>query len=82
MGRPRKSFLTDDLGEVTPQAHHAATLVQRDHERKSNKPAIIEETVEMVISSFNRRKYVKVCRMENGNTYRFPISKAEFEAKK
>lgn len=82
VGRPRKNFFKNGPEDVLPQAQHTAQLLQKEQARKSNKPGILEERVEMVVSAFNRRKYVKIMRMDNGNVYRVPISKAEFDAKK
>ena len=81
MAGKRKSFLTDDAGEVNPRHHHTAQLIEQSEQRKANKPAVVAESVEMRVSSFNRRKYVRVMRLANGTTYCTPISKTEFEQK-
>lgn len=79
MGRPRKSFLSDDNNDVNPMHHHQAELVAKDAERRANKPKIISESFEMVVSSFGRRKYIKVSRLENGSVYRTAASKKEYD---
>lgn len=79
MGRPRKSFLSDDNNDVNPMHHHQAELVTKEAERKANKPKIISESYEMIISSFGKRKYVKVSRLENGSVYRTSASKQDYD---
>lgn len=75
MGRPKKNPEED----TSPRYKNLVKQAEEERTRKATKPGVVSRHGEMVVSSFNRRKYREVIRLENGNVWRRAISEDHYK---